>query len=309
MWLLVTFTLCGLALKIWSAHRLRQFWHVPAASVCFVFIAITYVQTILELYGYWVRHLDGEFDLVLFKLYFVLVIATAMYLPSVIDVVVLRRVNFLKATICIALWAMLSIIVFSTDWIIEGVRPLPQTYTRIPGSYYGFVPIVGLASIIYCVLHLLKIQRSSQNELVRTKACNILIGIAFLSITVLCITILMRLGVPINMAGVLPLSIGMLVFVLAEQFNDVRIFDLRTIVPFTHKWRRLWQQTRHIHTVSVDPAFCRGLVDEYTDSLIEAAEKVCGNQRDIANYVGVSQATVSRRSRKLDTPGNNHQPS
>ena len=305
MWLLVLFALTGLALKIWGAHHLRQFWHVPGASVCLIFIVISYAQTVLELYGYFlVRHPSGA-ELLLLKLYYVFVLATAFSLPTIIDVAVIRKINLTKLIISFFAWLIFSTIIISTNYVITDIKVLPQVLTRVPGPYYGFFPSVALIVVLYCVFRLKVIANRSKDELIKTKAFNIMIGITLLTLTTFSVTLLMRFGIPINAAGILPLSIGLLVLVLAYQFSDVSIFDLRSLLPFTSKWRQLWHQTRHIHTISVDPCYCKHLIDEYTDSLIDAADKVCNNQRDIAAYIGVSQATVSRRARKLDRKNNN----
>lgn len=299
MWLLVSLALAGLALKIWAAHRLRQFWYIPGASILLLFVTVTYAQTLLELYAYYVRYGEYDFNVNLLKLYFILVLATTMHLPCIIEVLVSQRICLVKALTLFSSWSIFSTLILSTNWFIEGIQALPYIYTRIPGPYYGIIPVVAIITIIYSVMQLLNTIHSTQDELKKIKACNILVGLVLPIVIVLIVTLLMRVNIPVNMAGVLPLSIGILIFVLAEQFNDVHIFDIRTIIPFTNKWYQLWKQTRHIHTVSVDPSYCRGLIDEYTDSLIEAADKVCNNQRDVATYIGVSQSTVSRRARKV----------
>ncbi len=303
----MSLTFAGLILKLaavfrcvqdWRCHR--QYWQIPELGFCLIFSMLVYAQIGMELYSYHIFFLKIESTaFFLLKLYYVVILATLFCLPIAIDVVVLNQARVGKAVLCLMLWASLSIALCSTEWFIVGFKVMPPTFTRIPGPAYDLIPVVGLLTLIYVVLRLILIAHKTDHELVSTKASNLLIAICQLLLASISVSVLMKLDAPITGSGILGLSMGLLMFILAGQFNNARIFDLRVLIPGTSKWKSFWQHSRHLHTVSVDPGHCRGLIDSYTENLIQTASRICSNQQQMAQYLGFSQATISRRMRRL----------
>lgn len=300
MLFLVGLTVFGLALKIFAAHVLSKHWEVAGSRACLIFIAITYAQAVVELYGYFLLANPNGGELLLLKLYFILVLAAILMLPVMIDIVLYQQLRLIRSLICVLVWAYLAAAILGTDLLVAGAERLAQAITRIPGPYYGLIPVIILFTVIYCYFSLIKAFKTSSSEFIRVKAFNLLFGLSFVLFTLCVVTLLMRLGVAITAAGVLPVAIGVFSIILVMQTNPVSLFDFRAITPATEKFKQIFRQSRHIHTVSVDPRHCKDLINDYTDGLIASAEKVFSSQRDIARHIGVSQSTISRR-KKLDS--------
>lgn len=301
MILLFCLTGAGLALKIWAAYVLRSQRH-SAARACMAYISVSYFQTVLELYGYWLVSHPGFGDLFFLKGYYLCVLATVISLPVLIDIILGGQICLAKTSICIGIWSYLSLLILTTDLIVADVARLPQALTRVPGPYYGVVPSVLLFFLFYSVWLLIRWYRRAESEFVRANSFNVLFGLTTFVVVIVIVTVLMRVGVPVTAAGVLPIALGGFLVVIAKQCSRASVFDFRAIVPGTTKFKQIYTLTRHIHTLCRDETHTHGLlqdyrllIDEYSDGLIDYACKTFPSQRDAARHLGLSQASISRR--------------
>lgn len=193
-----------------------------------------------------------------------------------------------------------------TRGIIAGVEPMSGfTLTRIPGDFYflfaaylflGLALAVGL--LIRGILH-------ADSNFARQKCMVVLIAAATPVLMASSVVALMSLGVQINGAIFMSLSLSLMLGLMVFAEEKTRLFRLLTIMPYTRE-RQLHKQLLNKITdcvsISDDPnqesIKLKQIMKDLEGSVVEHVLSYYeGNQKKAANALGVSEATLSRRAR------------
>lgn len=269
---------------------------MSGAWLCLFFLLITYTQTVLELYGYTlVSDAISDHSIFILKSYYVSIAAFVVLLPLIFYTLLLRRTSLPLIVLCATSWALLSVVILGTSLIIADAKHLHYSLTRVPGPYYLIFPVFCLTILISSILFLQKSYRSADEELTRVKAANLMIGFAPLLAGIAVISLLMRLDVPVNAAGTLPILLGFLILMISENFRERLIYDYRVFLPWTKQFKRLFKVAKPFMTIDATP---RNLKDEYEDSMIDLALERHKTQQEAARWLTVSPSTLSRKIKK-----------
>lgn len=261
--------LIGLVLKIWAGYRLHLHWRTdPGRIWLLLFLAIAYLQTIAETIGY-IAFPNGTEQTVttIMHCYYLAVTAMIIIFPFSVATAVQKVITPLFVIVGIVLYALFIYALLETDLIVKGYQRFFYLATRIPGDFYWVFQSMALITLLLCTSLLVQSYRSSNNEIIKIKSANLLIGFIPLLVVISPIVIAMRMGVSINAAGVLPFLISIYIVVLAENLRDDRLVDLRAYLPWTRKARLLRRLAAPMRRAGLNHEEIRELAELYRRTL------------------------------------------
>ena len=295
MWLLVGLTLVSVAIKIWVSRRLWQCRNSPVAALALAVVAVSYAQSVLEIYGYYRVVFPGGVDMTVpLRLYHAFV-AVYLLLMCVLAASVIKSRLYFRATVLVALIALpITVWFIASDDIVAGATLLQQAYTRQPGEYYWAFQVIVLLALFLCIGLPMLFYFTSAKELQKIKSANMLIGVAALTCALVVVMLLMHVGVPITAAGILPIVLSVYLLVTAESLRDEFVRDLRAEVPGTAKWREVRALTKHLRIVRGDPLDAKSMSKQFEEAMISTTEKLYESRKDAAAALKISEAKLSR---------------
>lgn len=136
--------------------------------------------------------------------------------------------------VCLSLCVLLVVLVLSTNLIIDGYQIIAFSAKRIPGEYFFLLEIL-LISVAIGTLGLF-IYGSANGPSFRMKMINtyMLIGIAPLVLTVVVVTLLLRIfDANYNAAIILPIAVTFFLVVTTYAIHHHKLFDIQFMLPWT----------------------------------------------------------------------------
>ena len=295
MWLLFLFTVTGLLVKCWIVKRIWFLRQSPVAAFVLVIAVISSLHSLLDIYNYYRVLFPQNADMMVFlRVYHALVIF--IFIFSFVLAIAVVKGKLLWGSILPAIFLsafLFGWFVFTDDFVV-GAKLLPQSYTRVPGDYYWVFQLLTLIVLLVNIMVPCWLYYSSTIEIERVRSANILLGVSLISLTLGGVVLLMKLGVPINAAGVLSLALSIYLLILAECFRDNATRDLRVYIPWTRKARLMRRLTKCFTVINAEGVDSREKVKEYELHFLELAEKHHISQVQAASWLGISQAKYSR---------------
>jgi len=220
----------------------------------------------------------------------------------------------IKTVLNVLLALMIVNLVFNRG-IIAGVEPLSgYTLTRMAGDSYWLFQLYLVTGLILAVALLLSGIFKSKSNVVRQKCLVVLVSALAPVMMAIGVVAMMAFDISINGAIFMSLTLSLMLGLMVYAEEKTRLFHLLTIMPYTRE-RRLHKQllSKITDCVSIsDDANQQALnlkqmMRELEGSVVEhVLGYYDGNQKKTACALGVSEATVSRRTRALarDESGN-----
>jgi len=208
--------------------------------------------------------------------------------------------NLLMATTILA-------VIFSRR-VIADVEVIFQVYsiTRVAGDAYWVFQLYTVAGLLFATSVLVIGSMRLAGNIGRQRCLMVLISTSIPVLTAFVVMSLMALDVQINAAFFLPLALSVMLALMVYAEEKSRLFRLLTFVPYTKErsfHRNVLAAIDDCIGINDDPRSQRplnlklmmknleGMVVEHVLGYYE------GNQKKAAGALGVSEATVSRRTR------------
>ncbi|MCH7814998.1 MAG: hypothetical protein IIC60_00370 [Proteobacteria bacterium] len=213
--------------------------------------------------------------------------------------------NKIKLALNGILASLIVAMIFSRS-IVAGVEPTSYSLTRIAGDMYWVFELYLLGGLLLAVSLLFRGMTHSASNVSRQQCLIVLISTAAPVAVTFAVMLLMAIGVNINSAILMSLaftaSLAMMVF--AEE--KTRLFRLLTFIPYTKErkfHKQLMEQITECIAINDNPAAEKSLnlkrmMREFEGAVVaHVLGYYAGNQKKTASALGVSEATVSRRTR------------
>jgi hypothetical protein len=216
----------------------------------------------------------------------------------------------IKTALNVILAALVVAIIFSRSLIAAAETLNGFTLTAVTGDFYWVIRAYLLLGLSFAVGLLIHGMRQGSSNVLRQKCLVVLISSATPVMVAVGVTILMSLGVHINAAIFMSLALSLMLGLMVYAEEKTRLFRLLTIVPYTRErqlHRQLLSKITDCVSISDDPTLrslnLRQMMKELEGSVVEhVLSYYGGNQKKAASALGVSEATVSRRTRAATYP-------
>lgn len=220
------------------------------------------------------------------------------------------RLPLLKATLNILLAALVVNIIFNRN-LIAGAEFTAITFTRTAGPLYFLVQAYLMGGMILGFALLIHGYRKLETNHARQR-CFVMLLSTLPPIALSFIVILtMAAGSTITAALFMPIAITIMLGMIIYAEEKTRLFKLLSLVPYSRE-RRLHQQVLNKLTecisISDNPKSeesslnLKQMMREFEGHVVEhTVGYYSGNQKMAAQALGVSEATISRRARALQS--------
>ena len=285
------FSFLVLTIKIWVGWINKQ--HIRHSNQWFwLFFAGLLLINLLEFIGFSYPS-KGAYALLLLTIYYMgLILMVASLLAMTLEVAGhLNRI----ATTCVYTVLVVGIISLAIPgFILDGVRSVGYTSTRIPGSYYWLFQILFLGSLVSSSFFLLKAILKPVTVLSQRKAKALLIATAPIIVAGLAVVSLMQMGIEItgSIIGSFVTLIFLCVIIVSE--NEHKLFTFLTYIPSTAEYKMAAKVRAMLSGVYVGNL--NTAISEFEQLIInDALSKSHGNKSDAAEKLGISRSTLRRK--------------
>lgn len=191
--------------------------------------------------------------------------------------------------------AIISALIITTDLVIAGSHELGSVITANKGHHYYIFQITAISAIYLTVATLLKGYKSSDTALIKNRCLSVLLALSPMFIGSLAVLLLMHLGVPINNAGVAPLTTSLFLIVALKLEEKHQLTDIRILIPLTPESETVSQLKQVFSQYSMDSAPHKETVAEIEKLLIlykHARSPADESVTDMAKKMGLPRPTL-----------------
>ncbi len=198
----IVFSFLALGLKIWAFVRLQTVRYSVRQSTFFAvsaFMFVAYSQTVLEFVGYYNALLNPNWTgaFILIRLYHLTLVLLAILSTIIFRNLLQKPQKEYWTGFMFMVIGVFFVLLFSSDFIISGVKVLSYTFTRIRGPGYSIFSLLFMIGIIESIIisaHSLRTQKYNAGILLSTSST-----LLFSAATIMT---LMHFGVHITGTGI-----------------------------------------------------------------------------------------------------------
>lgn len=219
------------------------------------------------------------------------------------------RLAMVRRVLNVLLALMVINIIFNRHVIAGGVYT-DITITGVAGSAYWIIQAYLVLGILLGTILLTRGYRCLSSSHARQRCFVMLLSTLPPIIVTLAILGSMAAGGTLTAAQFMPVAISAMLGIIVYSEDKVRLFKLLAMVPYSRE-RKLHKQVIEKLTDCIsmsdglhseNPLNLKQMMREFEGSVVE--HTVCyysGNQKMAAQALGVSEATISRRARALNS--------
>ncbi len=126
-----------------------------------------------------------------------------------------------------------GVLVFSTDLIIAGSKPLGNIATAVKGPYYWVFQISALLTYGSVFFFLIKGYLNAKHHITAIQCSYTLFAFSPLIIVGASLVILMAFGIHLNAVAILPITSTLFLLITLKSESQHRLTDIRRFVPFS----------------------------------------------------------------------------
>ncbi len=199
---------------------------------------------------------------------------------------------------------ILIILIFFSNFLIEGAIRNNYTISRIPGQYYWAFLLFVIGCIISATLLITRSILFARNPLDKKRNTVILISFCPIILSVIIILVLMQIGIKINLSIFLPIST--LIFVIVYLFTENRsdLFRFLVNIPFSSEraaYKEISERViEYISKAQTDEKLSlKEMMAEIERTFINNALEIKdGNHNLAAELLSISLSTIYRNKEK-----------
>lgn len=273
-----------------------------------LFLIAACLLNLIEMFGYEDSY-QGNTILVILLAYYC---AAAFLIHSYLNLAIqLSGFNWrlpMVRRILNALLALMVVNIIFNRYLIAGVEYTDITITRVAGSAYWIIQAYLVLGIVLGTTLLARGYRHLSSNHARQRCLVMLLSTLPPIIVTLAILGSMAAGSTITAAQFMPVAITAMLGIIVYSEEKAQLFKLLAMVPYSRE-RKLHKQVIEKLTdcisISDDPQSenalnLKQMMRDFEGSVVEhTVEYYGGNQKMAAQALGVSEATISRRSRAL----------
>ncbi|MEX0619117.1 MAG: histidine kinase N-terminal 7TM domain-containing protein [Pseudohongiellaceae bacterium] len=210
------------------------------------------------------------------------------------------HVKWFRRALNIILALMVVSLIFSRG-IISDVEVMAYSMTRVAGDYYWVFTLYTLAGLTLAVALLVRGLFRLDSNLDRQRCLVVLLSSSFPLLATAGIMAFMAMGYAINGPIVLSIAMTIMLGIMVYAEEKSRLFRLLTLVPYTRERKfhnEILSQLTQCIAADQAPLNLKQMMRDFEGRVVEhVLSYYDGNQKRAATALGVSEATVSRRTR------------
>lgn len=244
------------------------------------------------------------YDLQIVKLYHAISLFCTFYIVRFFSSVS-QSGGWINHNICLTLVTALACYLFFTDHIVLGVNLLANgSVTHIAGTYYFIIQLYFIVALLYSLFLLIRQIVRSNDYYLKARCTIALLSFIPTIIAIFVVIELIQLGYLINMAGVLSLTICLMLLIFISLSDKHKLFAMMSFIPFSRersyrlKLKRLLKKFHHpLHGQPID---MKTLLKELEVLLIEHTQHYFSSQKELARILNISESNLSRKVEQIN---------
>ncbi|WP_218943526.1 helix-turn-helix domain-containing protein [Exilibacterium tricleocarpae] len=205
--------------------------------------------------------------------------------------------GYLKKTVTYVILACAIVcitIVAIPKFAIADVESIGYSITRIPGPAYWLIKLTIFTALIGSLVIMIYCTRTNPDRVRQRRAFVLAVATGPSILAVSTVLAFMQMNIPINAAGIVSLTINLLLFVLLWTESQPHMFRLLALIPKTEEHRKINRMKTLLFSPNLVPLKKTASVFEQM-VVDEAIHRCDGNKAEAARRLGISRNTLARK--------------